>query len=301
MTLGEHPSAGAADPGADPRLLIINADDFGLTPAVCRGILEAHRRGVVTSTSALVVAPAFDGHSAALRDAGLSVGGHLAAIGEDPPLLTAREIPSLVNATGRFPLRWQQFVRRAARGGIDTDDLRREFGAQIEKLSQAGLSPTHLDSHQNLHLWPQVATVLFEIAASRGIGAIRMVRSARWTPTAVGVRVLSSRLARRAGAAGLAFPEASTGLDEAGSIDVTRLLDTIDRLSATGAATAEMVTHLGQDPDPDRDRYDTRFRWSDELDAVCDPRAREAIDRAGFELGSFADLSARSAATAKGV
>ena len=280
----------AGDPGDDRRILIVNADDFGLTAGVCRGVLEAHERGAVTSTSALVVAPAFDGYSAALRDSGLAVGAHFAAVGEDPPLLSAREVPTLVDSSGRFPLTWQQFVRRAAMGAIDTDDLRREFAAQFDKLRHAGVTVTHLDSHQNLHLWPQVATVLFELAAAHHIRALRMVRSSRATPTALGVRSLSTILERRAIRAGMAYPQASTGLDEVAPLDSARMLGAIGRLSRSGARTAELVTHLGQDPDPDRSRYRTRFRWSEELAAVCDPHVHRAIGEAGFRLGSFADL-----------
>ena len=90
------------------RLLIVNADDFGLTPGVSAGILEAHRNGIVTSTSVLAVAPAFEETAPALRraahESGIGVGVHLAAVGEDPPLLPRSRVASLVDAeTARFP------------------------------------------------------------------------------------------------------------------------------------------------------------------------------------------------------
>ncbi len=272
------------------RLLIVNADDYGLTPGICRGVLQAHERGVVTSTSALVLGPAFADHAAALRDSGIGVGGHLAAVGEDRPILTAREIPSLVDQRGRFPLRWQAFVRRAARGGIDTDDLRREFLAQIEVLEGAGITLTHLDSHQNLHLWPQVATALVELAVDRCIPAIRLTRTARWTPVPLGVRALSLRLRNHASHAGLAYPEASSGLDEAGALDHGRFLGAIRVLGASPCRSAELVTHLACDPDPDRARYVTGYRWAEELEAACDPVIRAAVEHAGFTLGTYAEL-----------
>lgn len=271
-------------------VLIVNADDFGLTDGVCRAVLTAHEVGVVTSTSALAVAPAFDRHAAALRDSGLTVGAHLCAVGEDPPLLTAREIPSLVDHAGRFPLTWQAFVARVATGRVDSDDLRREFSAQLAKLAGADLPLTHVDTHMNLHLWPQVTGVVLDLAARHGIDAIRLARSRGWTPTACGVRVLSSALARRATRAGFRFPATSTGLDETGSLDPTRVVDVVERLAATGAPTAELVAHIGEPDDPAMRRYRTRFRWSDELDAVCAAGTAAAIRRAGFRLGTFADL-----------
>jgi predicted glycoside hydrolase/deacetylase ChbG (UPF0249 family) len=275
------------------RTLIVNADDFGLTPGVCHGILQAHERGVVSSTSALVVGPAFADHAASLRDSGLPVGGHLAIVGEDPPVLSAREIPTLVDRAGRFPLRWQAFVRRAARGGVDTDDIRREFLAQLELLEQVDIPLTHLDSHQNLHLWPQVTTVLLELAVDRSVPAIRLPRTGRWAPVPLGVRSLSALLRARAARAGLLFPDASAGLDQAGALDRDRFIETVGQLHRSRCASAELVTHLASDPDPERARYVTGYRWADELDAACDPAVRATIDRAGFRLGSYADLQPR--------
>ena len=50
------------------RLLIVNADDYGLTSGVCRAIVHAHREGIVTSTSALAIGPAFGANASLLDD-----------------------------------------------------------------------------------------------------------------------------------------------------------------------------------------------------------------------------------------
>ena len=274
------------------RLLIVNADDFGLTAGVCRGVLRAHERGVVRSTSALVIAPAFTDHAAALASSGLAAGAHFAAVGEDPPVLSAREIPTLVDDRGRFPLRWSEFVRRSARGAVDTDDLRREFAAQLEVLTGHGIRPSHLDSHQNLHLWPQVANVVLELATAHGVRAVRVPRTLRWGPVSLGVRTLSSALRRRLTAVGVAFTAASVGLDEAGSMGSSELASALSAFAASSAPTMEVVMHLGEDPDPERSRYVTDYRWAAELEAACDPSLAATIDGLGVRLGSFADLSA---------
>ena len=274
------------------RLLIVNADDFGLTPGVCRGILAAQAQGVVTSTTALAVAPAFDAWAGELRDSGLAVGAHLCAVGEDPPVLTAAEVPTLVDSNGRFPLTWRQFLLRAARGGIDPDDLSREFSAQLDLLQGAGLTLTHVDAHQNLQLWPMVARVALDLAQERGIAAVRVTRSSKWGPTAAGVRILSSALQRRARSAGMVFPAGSTGLDEAGHLELDRLVAAVERLGRSGARTAEIAVHPGEPDDPDRSRYRWGYQWADELSALCAPRVRRAVAEAGFRLGSFAELAA---------
>jgi chitin disaccharide deacetylase len=96
-------------------LLIVNADDYGLTEGVSTAILRAHRDGIVTSTSVLAIAPAFDRTSGWLAEAPtLGIGAHLALVGEDPPVLTAREIPTLVDGRGRLAMSWRTFLPKAA-------------------------------------------------------------------------------------------------------------------------------------------------------------------------------------------
>ena len=167
MTVGESSAGDDVPAGSSNRLLIVNADDYGMTSGISNGIIAAFERGVVTSTSALTVAAAFDRHAQQLVDSGIPTGAHLAAVGEDRPLLSAREIPTLVDRDGRFPLRWREFVQRAATGRVDPSDLTREFRAQLTRLRDLGVNETHLDSHQNIHLWPSVARDVVDLAAEK--------------------------------------------------------------------------------------------------------------------------------------
>jgi predicted glycoside hydrolase/deacetylase ChbG (UPF0249 family) len=275
------------------RLLIVSADDFGLTPGISRGILEAHQRGIVTSTSVVAVGPAFGAFAGQLRDSGIDVGVHLCAVGADPPLLPAHDIPSLVDDRGRFPRSWPVFVRRALGGRIDPDDLRRELDCQIEAVRSSGVRISHLDSHQHLHLLPSFAEVAFELAATHGIGAIRVPEARRWNARSVGVHVLGRRLRRRVPAT-LAVPSASEGFDLAGRWDRTQLLAAIRRAATSGAACVELITHPGEAHDPPRSRYDWGYGWSTELEALCSAEVRAAVAESGRRLGAFADLVATS-------
>lgn len=275
------------------RLLIVNADDYGLTSGVCRAIVRAHVAGIVTSTSALAIAPAFaEGVSLLDEGPGLGVGVHLAVVGEDAPLLSAREIPTLVDRTGKLALSWRQFLPRIATGRVDIDDIEREFTAQAEAV-RAALAPrpiTHLDTHQHLHLWPRVGELVCRLARRWDVPAVRVTRSASRSPKGRGVNLLAARLEGRIQAAGLVTSEAFAGFDEAGSVAPTRLTDVIIALGAGGARTAEIGIHPGEHGDPDLARYKWNYRWGDELDALLSADARTAVARAGFTLGSFADL-----------
>lgn len=280
-----------------PRLLIVNADDFGLTEGVCRAILRGHAEGIVTSTSALAVAPAFERCAGWLADApGLGIGVHLAAVGEDPPLLSAAEIPTLVDRHGRFPSSWRQFLPRMALGRIDIDDLEREFTAQADCVS-AAVGPdriTHLDTHQHVHLWPRVASLVCQLAQRWDVPGVRITRSLGRSLKGRAVNGFAARVERRATAGGLTAPAAFAGFDEAGSVGTASLIAVIDQLAATGAPTAEVGIHPGERDDPDLARYEWGYRWGDELEALLAPDVRNAVERSGFTLGSFAELAAAS-------
>src|SRR2546426_12844846 len=82
--------------------LIVNADDFGWSEGVNRGIVEAYRNGIVTSTTVLANGAAFDGAvRLARQERRLGGGGHL-NLSDGAPLLPRWEVPSLVNEQGQF-------------------------------------------------------------------------------------------------------------------------------------------------------------------------------------------------------
>jgi predicted glycoside hydrolase/deacetylase ChbG (UPF0249 family) len=276
-------------------LLIVNADDYGLTEGVSRAILDAHRDGIVTSTSVLALAPGFEPSVGWLADApSLGTGAHLALVGEDPPLLSASEVPTLVDGRGRLNLSWRQFLPRAAAGRIDPDDLRRELGAQIERIRAAGVTIDHLDTHQNLHLWPSVRRVVMDLGEQHGVRVVRVTRSTARSPVGIVVSRLARDLERRCDRAGWAYAAASTGLDEAGNLHERAMIDALRRLFATGATSAELATHPGEAGDPDLVRYEWDYQWGDELAALRSPAVRAEVDELGFRLGTFGDLAAET-------
>ncbi|MGH9181002.1 MAG: ChbG/HpnK family deacetylase [Acidimicrobiales bacterium] len=277
-------------------LLIVNADDYGLTEAVSTGILRGHRFGVVSSTSVLAVAPAFATCGKWLADEpDLGVGAHLAAVGEDPPLLSAREVPTLVDRRGRFPATWRAFLQRDMANLIDPADLFREFAAQIDAIADLGVVISHIDTHQHLHLWPKVRRVVLDLALAAGVPAVRVPRSHRRHPVAGGVKRLSRNLAARAEGAGLCTPVDAAGIDEVGSVDAAGFEAALDGFMARRAATAEIGTHPGEADDPDRHRYHWGYQWGAELELLTSGRTRRAIDQRGFQLGSYHDLVRRQA------
>lgn len=283
-----------AAPGHAKRL-IVNADDYGLTMGVSRAILRAHAEGIVTSTSVLALAPGFDTTVGWLQDhPGLGTGAHLAAVGEDPPLLSAREVPTLVDRRGRLRPSWRQLLPLVAAGRVDPADLRREFTAQMEALAGAGLTIDHLDTHQNVHLWPSIRDVVLEVGEAFGVKVVRVTRSAARSVVGITVQRLARDLEVLLDVRGWRTTDVSTGLDEAGHLDRPAMVAALDRLSreldALGGGTAELATHPGEADDADLVRYRWRYWWPAELDALCSPTVRAAVAEHRFVPSRFDEV-----------
>lgn len=281
-------------------LLVVNADDYGLTRATSEAILTAHRTGIVTSTSVLTLAPGFATTARWLSDEpSIGVGVHLALVGEDPPLLSASEVPTLVDGRGRLAASWRNLVPRLVSRRVDPADIQRELTAQLDAAKTAGLLIDHLDTHQHLHLWPAVADVVVELAIRFGVPAVRVPRSSRRGPKRAGIRRLARRLETKVRRAGLVTSDISAGLDEAGNGEASSLRATIDALGCAGqrlmlnrdAPVAELGCHPGAAVDKERSRYRWGYRWADELAALTDPSIARAAAAAGLELVTWRQVA----------
>ena len=126
----------------DARVVIINADELGLSHAVNAGVYEALRSGLATSASLMVPAPW--AREAASRYRGEDVGVHLTVNAEFDryrwgPITHA---PSLLDGDGGFPRTVDDLWDHA-----DLDETRRELRAQVERAILWGFDVSHLDSH----------------------------------------------------------------------------------------------------------------------------------------------------------
>ena len=145
--------------------LIVNADDFGLTRGVTQGILDAHREGIVTSTTLMANGAAFDFAVAASRQApALGVGVHL-NLSEGIPVSPAGTIPTLVDERGRLHLKPGELLKGLLKGRVDLDEVETELRRQITKILDAGVPATHLDGHKHVHVLPGVAEIFRKIAS----------------------------------------------------------------------------------------------------------------------------------------
>jgi chitin disaccharide deacetylase len=279
------------------RALVVNADDFGLTPGVNSGILEAHRRGILTSASLFANAPE-TGHAITIaqRTPTLGVGCHLTLVDGDPTL-PAAQLPTLA-PEGRFRPTWRAFIGAALAGRIDRREVERELEAQVGRLRDAGLALTHLDGHKHVHLYPSMFEIAARLARKFGIPRVRIPCE----PSAIALiaRHAANPGARRQAIENLALAPwarqarrllARSGVDSApaffgraltGHFTRMNMVALIDRLPA---GVSELMTHPGY-PDAALDRLPTRLRRerAQELAILTHPAIRDAIARAGIVL-----------------
>src|SRR5260370_9476020 len=153
--------------------LIVNADDFGLAESVNRGIIVAHREGILTSASVLGNGLAFDQAVALSREfRHLSVGVHLNISG-GPPVSPASSVPTLVNERGELHLSPPRVWVGILTGRITVQEIHSEFRAQVLKILGAGVTPTHLDGHLHVHVLPQLSPIVIALAREFGLLYVR--------------------------------------------------------------------------------------------------------------------------------
>ncbi len=157
------------------RRLIVNADDFGLTQGVNRAIVEAHDRGIVTSTTLMANGPAFeDAIQRASSAARLSVGCHVVLVDGLPVLKVKTPTLSAKKAhDGHFYESLGSFAVQAVSGRIHADEIEAEATAQIRKLQAAGIAVSHFDTHKHTHIFPPVLRPLLRAARTCGVTAVR--------------------------------------------------------------------------------------------------------------------------------
>lgn len=266
---------------ARPRFLF-NADDFGWTPGHNAAVRRAHQEGVLGRASLMANGPAFaEAVEIARANPRLEVGVHL-TLCEGAPLRP--DVPRLVGRDGRFP---EGLLGLIAFGQADRRTLRQigdEWEAQLRRVREAGILPSHLDSHKHVHLLPALLGIVIELARAWGVPYVRLPRPRPLEGRAAAAILwgLALPAARRLRRAGLAFADHFIGFAQSGAFDKAALLAA---LRAAPPGTCEVMVHpaeqdavvaaLGQ-----RYAWARRYRFGDELAALCDAEVA-AVVRAG--------------------
>jgi len=161
--------------GGLPPGIIINADDLGIHPRINAGIVSAYRHGVLTSSTMLLTTPYLEETVREIVRPGLlPVGLHLSlTLGKAVAPLA--DVPDLVDEEGYFKHSAGRLIVRSFsddKGRLLFEQVRRELTAQLALAHDWGIRPTHLDSHQHVHMNPAIFRICE--AEARRFGVTRM-------------------------------------------------------------------------------------------------------------------------------
>ncbi len=270
------------------KILVVNADDLGLSEGVDRGIERAHRDGIVTSASLMTNLPSF-AHAleVARRCPALGVGIHL-TVTCGPPLT---ELPPEIRGAG--PLR---LLAAASLSPRARTALRRELARQVERALEAGVRVTHLDSHHNVHAAPAVRRCVDEVAREFGIRWVRFraqsIDCVDPVPGA-GIRGISNRakLGVLRALGGGSTDRSMRRILGAPQLDVESFEEWLaGALASLRPGITEIACHPGE-LDPEALRIDRRNRSRErEIDALTGKRVKTLLWEHGIVLAHYGQL-----------
>ena len=284
--------------------LIVNADDLGWTEGVNRGIVDAHRKGLVTSSSLLANGRAFaSALAAAQTNPQLGVGVHL-NLSDGPPTAPAEEVRGLLNEGGDLEEGPESLLLRIASRGLALEEVEREWDAQIQKVRDAGIRPTHLDGHKHVQMLPGLFEIALRLAKKHAIHAIRVAHeestlrsvlaSAGGQKTAVvfkqgvqarGLKLLAPDARAMADHAGVRTADYFCGIAQTGALTREGIEKLLENLPD---GTTELMCHPGYLDDELR-KTGTRLQESrqTELEILTDGRIRKLVATHAIRLISY--------------
>jgi predicted glycoside hydrolase/deacetylase ChbG (UPF0249 family) len=211
------------------QLAVVNADDFGMNDRVNSGILEAFRRGLISSASLMANMPEFGAAVEMARESRLGdrLGVHLnltEGVALTSPL---RSCPRFCTPDGTFVWRHRGLW---ALDSAEVHAIATEWRAQIAALVRMGVRPSHMDSHHHVHTaWP-LGTIAIALAREHTIPTVRLTRNCGPAPGAV-IRLYKTAFNAR--------------LRRAGVAAVSRFGSALDVRSVVGVTngSVEVMTH----------------------------------------------------------
>ena len=279
-----------------PKRLIVNADDLGVSPGVNRGIVEAHTRGILTSTTVMINMPhAPAGLELVAREApGLGVGLHV-NLTRGRPISPPELVRSLVDGAGQFHhiSRWTEVSAR-----FEADAITRELRAQFDRfVALAGRPPDHLDAHHfSAYLHPFALHAMLDLAAEHSLPLRNpFLATDQHTPglevmfPGITLEAIHEAMARIASVVQAHGPPRwpDRTIIEFYDQNVT-LGDLLVVLTNLPEGSAELMCHPGYVDDALDSAY--AAQREKELAALTHPSAREVVASEGIELITFAQL-----------
>ncbi len=251
------------------RYLIVNADDFGFSPEVIKGVIEAYQNGIVTDTSVLIRSPYAEMALSRAFEVGLPVGVHIDFVTEYH-LHQHQSNQNLVGPNGQLTheLNEREFHNHIEHSFTSDEliGLRDEIRSQVNLFIRlAGEKPSHLDYHFGLHYLPEVMAIYITVAEEYQLPI-------RWGSQYAGTNPYSASPA--------VFCDAFHGSPETSVEDFIKLID------KPWEGVMEICCHPGYfTPEglPDANNKDREY----ELAVLVDPRLKLELQNRKIQLVNY--------------
>lgn len=268
------------------RQLAVNADDFGFTTDVNRGIIDAHLKGILTSTTLMANGAAFDDALRRYRDTPtLDVGVHFVLVGGQSVLTGELQPRTVTELLTQAPLRKPVFYE--------------ELKAQLTRILEAGIRPTHFDTHKHTHLFPPVLQAVARLSREYGIRWVRRPFDLPLTGAPSEVPLATRMVSRGFGMVRQRFHatlerQGCRTTDHFAGFQMTGRFgpqDVAHLIRSLPEGTTEFMCHPGYCT-AELAAAETRLKQSREaeLRALTDPAVRASLEEAGVELCAFPEL-----------
>jgi len=259
--------------------LIINADDYGITSEVSRGIRLAYTSGVLTSTTVMAIGLSCEEDLQLLQKEcpAMGVGVHL-TLTTFKPISKINEVASLINDKGNF---YRLNELKTAVQNISPEELYNEWVLQVDKIISFGLNIDHLDSHHNAAYLSTTTFEVFKAIAKQFSLPVRLPMSP------VGNLALETSAKASLDAAAVKSPD-QLNFDFAEAADKRASL--VNLLEKLNPGTTEVLCHPGFIDKELRSISSLLEPRQLEIEALCAPEIRQVIQKQQIELTTYGRL-----------
>jgi len=265
--------------------LIVNADDFGLSEFTNKGIVDCFEYGIVTSTTIMPNIKHFGDAVNLVKKFKLKVGIHI-NLTQGKPLTNVKTLIENNNLTTKN-------IVNAMLHKINLKEVEKEVDEQIKKVINAGIKPTHLDSHKHAHIFPGIIDVFIKLAKKYNINKIRLplnkVTDYRLLFSKQGlkhflIKHYSKKAKRKLKKANIKTTEEFYGVLETGKLSIASLKKILKNVKGT----AELMCHPGYFDAKVTDGL--KNSRESELRTVTSQEIKDFIKKQDIKMISFEEL-----------
>ena len=276
--------------------ILVNADDFGRHVLINQAVAKGVEQGCLRSATLMPGGKAFsDAVDVAKAHPALGVGVHLTLV-NGFPVCDPKDIPSLVTEEGVFYDDYIHFVKRFMTGKVSMADVRRELMAQAAKMEKTGLSLTHVDSHQHMHMLPGIIDVALDVAESLHLDALRISHTPLFTGFSgslgqligrIGLSTLAEMAGWRAKGRHFRMPDHFAGIVAGEAVHEGHFRDIVMHLKP---GTTEVMMHPGMDNSVLVQDCLWDHDFEAELSAIVSPDIQKLLQEKQVKVVNFRDL-----------